>query len=300
MEVGSTGARPLRLLLVEDSRTDAELFEGLLAHRDDVRFNITLARTLADGLAWLARHRADVVLLDLTLPDSEGLQSYRAIRNRSPGLPVVVMTGLAETGLAQAAMQQGAQDFLIKGPLTSDRLAQTLLFAIERAHRERSQSLRDPLTGLATAPLLRERISEALARAEREKRYVAVLAIGLGDFPAVDIRFGPNSGEELLYGVAERLCEVFPPPAALGRVGPDEFAVVIEGLARPSNAERAAQRALGAMAPEFKLGVDKLRPMICIGIALGRVAAEGPALIDRARAAMAEQRRSGEQGVRLA
>jgi len=299
VEVGSTGARPLRLLLIEDSRTDAELVEGLLAHRDDVRFNITVAATLADGLAWLARNNADVVLLDLTLPDSERLETYRAVRNRAPRVPVVVMTGVAETGLGQAAVQQGAQDFLVKGPLTSDRLAQTLLFAIERSRREGSQSLRDPLTGLATAPLLGERIIEALVRAEPEKRYVAVLSLGLADFSAVD-SFGPNAGEELLFGMAGRLCDVFPPPAALGRIGVDEFAVVLEGLARPSNAERAAQRVLGALAAEFKLGADKLRVAVCIGIALGRVTADGPILLDRARAALAEQRRSGEQGIRLA
>ncbi|HYH48517.1 MAG TPA: diguanylate cyclase [Acidimicrobiia bacterium] len=301
MEVGSTGReRPLRLLLVEDSRTDAELVEALLEHRDDVRFSITVAGSLADGLAWLARHSVDVVLLDLTLPDSERLETFRAVRNRAPTVPVVVMTGVAETGLGQAAVQQGAQDFLIKGPLTSDRLAETLLFAIERARLAGRHSLRDPLTGLATAPLLDERVIEGLARAEREKRYVAVLVVGLGDFAAVDIRFGPNAGEELLFGIAERLCEVFAPPAALGRIGVDEFAVVLEGLARPSNAERAAQRVLGTLAPEFKLGVDKLRVAVCIGIALGRVSADGPTLVERARAAMLEQRRSGEQGVRMA
>lgn len=301
MEVGPTGRqRPLRLLLVEDSRSDAELVEALLGHRDDVRFSITVASTLADALAWLARHAADVILLNLTLPDSERLATFRAVRNRSPEAPVVVMTGVAEKGLAQAAVQQGAQDFLVKGPLTSDRLAETLLFAIERNRLAGKRSLRDPLTGLATAPLLGERVIEALVRAEREKRYVAVLALGLGNFAGVDARFGPNAGEELLFGVAERLCGVFPPPAGVGRVGVDEFAVVLEGLARPSNAERAAHRVLGALAAEFKLGVEKLRVTVSVGIAFGRVTADGPALLDRARAAMTAQRRSGEQGIRLA
>jgi diguanylate cyclase (GGDEF)-like protein len=288
------------VLLVEDSRTDAEFFESLLGRSTSARFTVAVAETLADGLAWLARNAADVVLLDLTLPDSERLQTFRAIRNRAPDVPVVVVTGLTETGLGQAAVQQGAQDFLSKGDITAERLADTLLYAIERARRAGGEALRDPLTGLATTPLLAERVAEALVRAEREKRYVAVLTLGIGDFAGVDVRFGPNAGEELLFGVAERLCEIFPPPAALARVGVDEFAVVLEGLARPSNAERAGQRALGALSAEFKLGVTRLRMTACIGIALGRVPADGPPLLDRARAAMAEQRRSGEQGIRLA
>lgn len=288
------------MLVVEDSRTDAQLVASLLGDSSVARFDVSVAGTLADGLAWLARNSPDVILLDLTLPDSERLQTFRAVRNRNPRVPVVVMTALEESGLGQSAVQQGAQDFLSKGGLTADRLAETLLFAIERARRSEAASLRDPLTGLAMGPLINERIVEALVRAEREKRYVAVLALGLGEFPAVDARFGPNSGEELLYGVAERLWEVFPPPAALGRVGVDEFAVVLEGLARTSNAERAAQRVLGSLAPEFKLGVEKLRVMVCIGIAMGRITADGPILLDRARTAMVEQRHSGEQGIRLA
>jgi two-component system cell cycle response regulator len=249
---GSTGLeRPLAVLLIEDSRTDAELMESMLSRSSAPRFDVTVVGTLADGLAWLARRTPDVVLLDLTLPDSERLDTYRAVRNRSPDVPVVVVTGLEESGLGQAAVQQGAQDFLTKGTATGERLAEKLLYAIERVRHAGGRALRDPLTGLATAPLLGERIAEALVRTEREKRYVAVLAVGLNDFAGIDSRYGPNAGDELLAGVAERLCEVFPPSAAVGRVAVDEFAAVLEGLARPSNAERAGQRVLGGLAPEF-------------------------------------------------
>jgi diguanylate cyclase (GGDEF)-like protein len=300
VEVETPGsARLIRVLLVEDSRTDAALVESLLEHSPAARFEITVVGALADALAWLARRSPEVILLDLTLPDSEGLQTFRAIRNRTPAVPVVVMTGLQETGLGQAAVQQGAQDFLAKGSVSGDRLAETLLFAIDRARHAGRRALRDPLTGLATAPLLEERVVEALVRAEREKRYVGVLVVGLAGFGGLDQRFGPNAGEELLFGVAERLCEAFPPPAALARVGVDEFAVVLESMARPSNAERAGQRILGALAAEFKLGVEKHRVTANIGVALGRAAADGPGLLGRARTAMAEQRRSGAQGIRL-
>lgn len=301
MEVGSAGSeRPLSVLLVEDSRTDAERFIALLEQSSVARFEVAAVGSLADGLASLARRSPDVVLLDLTLPDSERLETYRAVRNRSPEVPVVVVTGLTESGLGQLAVQQGAQDFLTKGAVTPERLAQTLLYAVERARHAESRLLRDPLTGLATAPLLNERITEALQRGEREKRLVAALVIGLGGFGSVDGQFGPKAGEELLFGVAERLSAVFPPPAAVGRITVDEFAVVLEGLIRPSNAERAAQRVLGALAPEFKLGTQALRVPVAVGIALGRQPADGVRLLDRARAAMVVQRRRGEQGIRLA
>jgi two-component system cell cycle response regulator len=287
------------VLLVEDSRTDAELVESMLGRSAAARFDVTVVGTLADGLAFLARRAPDVILLDLTLPDSQGLDTYQAVRNRGPDVPVVVVTGLEESGLGQAAMRQGAQDFLMKGSATGELLAEKLLFAIERVRRAGSQ-LRDPLTGLASAPLLGERLLAALVRSEREKRYAGVLALGLHDFATIDRRFGPRAGDELLSGVADRLCEVFPPPAAVARLAVDEFAAVLEGLPRPSNAERAGQRVLGAMAPEFKIGSGTLRLEASVGIALGRAPSDGETLLSRARATMADQRRGGGQGVRLA
>jgi GGDEF domain-containing protein len=135
---------------------------------------------------------------------------------------------------------------------------------------------------------------------ERENRYVALLAIGFGGFAGIADRFGPSSVDRLLYAVAERLCSVFQPPTAVGRVAVDEFAAVLEGLARPSNAERAGQRVLGALTPEFKVGDGRVPLAPSVGIALGREPGDGPALLTRARAAMAGQRRTGIQGVRLA
>lgn len=292
----------MTVLLVGDSGTDAALMESMLyypaspRHGTSPRFEVSAVGTLAAALEWLGQRTPDVILLDLTLPDSEGLETYRSVRNRHPDVPVVVVTGLRETGLGRAAVQQGAQDFLAKGSVAGSRLAETVLFAVARADAR----LRDPLTGLATAALLSERVTEALVQVERENRYVAVVAVGLGGLAGIDHRFGPPAGDELLSGVAERLCAVFPSPAAVGRVAVDEFAAVLEGLGRPSNAERAGQRVLGALTPEFNLGEESVRLTPSVGIALGREAADGSALIGRARAAMAGQRRTGVPGVRLA
>ena len=210
------------------------------------------------------------------------------------------MTGLQEDGLGRAAVRQGAEDFVVKGSVSEVRLAETLLYAVERARRAGVAGLRDPLTGLAGPALLTERITEALGRAEREKRSVAALVLGIGGFAGVDARFGPGAGEQLLSDLAERLCQVLPPATVVGRTGVDEFAAVLEGIVRPSNAERAGQRVLGVLAPDFKLGADALRVEGAVGVALGRRVADAPELVERARAAMLEQRRVGGQGVRLA
>lgn len=300
VERSTAGANTLSVLLVEDSLTDVELIESLLAHERDATFDVTVVGTLLAGLERLARVTPDLVVLDLTLPDSEGLETYRSVRNRAPDVPVVVVTGSKEEGLGQQAVAQGAQDFLLKGTLTGGRLVETILFAVARRARH-AGPLRDPLTGFAGAALLAERITEGLGRAERENRYVGLLVAGLaGGLAGIDERFGVDSGAELLFEVANRLNGIFPPSTLLARVGIDEFAVLLEGLARPSNAERAGQRVLGALAADFKLGDDKVRLPGCVGIALGRRAADGDRLLERARAAMLEQRRTGGQGMKLA
>ena len=127
---------------------------------------------------------------------------------------------------------------------------------------------------------------------------MAALVLGIGGFAGVDARFGPGR-EQLLLDLAERLCQVLPPATAVGRTGVDEFAAVLEGIVRPSNAERAGQRLWACWhglqtrrrrAPGR--GGSRRRPR--------PAAADAPELVERARAAMLEQRRVGGQGVRLA
>jgi len=121
-----------QILLVEDNPGDARLIAEYLDEAGAAEFVLTTHTRLADTLAHLAARPCDVLLLDLGLPDSEGLQTLLAVREAQPDLPVVVLTGEYDEGLGTAAVAAGAQDFVVKGRVDARGLAAALRYAAER------------------------------------------------------------------------------------------------------------------------------------------------------------------------
>jgi PAS domain S-box-containing protein len=128
------------VLLVEDSAVDATLVEGLLRHGGSEQFCVTQVTTLAEALQCLSLTEMDVVILDLTLPDSTGLETLQRVLARSTRVPIVVLTGTDEA-VGVEAMREGAQDYIPKGQLQATLLARSVRYAMER-HRA-SQALRE-------------------------------------------------------------------------------------------------------------------------------------------------------------
>jgi CheY-like chemotaxis protein len=128
------GAR-LSVLLVEDDRADALLVEELIA---DAAVNIDFAWTpsVSDAEKALARKRPDCVLLDLNLPDANGIDALERICTADPAIPIVVLTGLNDEHFGVSAVASGAQDYLVKGRVDPETLRRSLLYAIERKRAE--------------------------------------------------------------------------------------------------------------------------------------------------------------------
>jgi Flp pilus assembly CpaE family ATPase len=123
-----------RVLLIEDNAGDAELVKAALAEGGGggAAFEVHWAEALLPGLDLLARGDFDLVLLDVSLPDSHGLEGLNAVRTHAPSTPIVLLTGWDSESLALRAMQSGAQDYLVKGTLQAPVLARTLQHAIVR------------------------------------------------------------------------------------------------------------------------------------------------------------------------
>ncbi len=123
----------LDVLLIEDNPGDARLIALMLAEAGESRppVRLALADRLATGLARLATP-VDAVLLDLSLPDSQGLATFRALRAGALGVPIVILSGLADEALAVEAVAAGAQDYLVKDRVDGDGLLRALRYAIER------------------------------------------------------------------------------------------------------------------------------------------------------------------------
>ena len=127
-------SKPIRVLLVEDNLGDADLLQETLAEGASAQFELTGVSRLGEALQRLFEEHFDVVLLDLGLPDSQGLDTFVRTHAAAPDVPIVVLTGLDDEMLAVKAVQAGAQDYLVKGQVDSNLLVRSLRYAIER-HR---------------------------------------------------------------------------------------------------------------------------------------------------------------------
>jgi two-component system cell cycle response regulator len=105
---------PLRVLMVEDDRSDADYIKELLSGEDRAHFILEQAASLSEGTRRLQEENFDVLLLDLGLPESHGLDTFMRCRDLASEVPVVVLTGLDDEEVAMQAVQEGAQDYLVK------------------------------------------------------------------------------------------------------------------------------------------------------------------------------------------
>jgi signal transduction histidine kinase len=128
--------KALRILLVEDNPGDAELLREMLR---GLPFSLDVVETLKEGIARVRDDAPDVVLLDLSLPDAQGVTSVQAMQATSPSTPVIVITGLDDEEVGLHAVQQGAQDYLVKGRIGPDVIVRSIRFAVERKRVEVTQ-----------------------------------------------------------------------------------------------------------------------------------------------------------------
>jgi CheY-like chemotaxis protein len=218
-----TAGQRLSVLLVEDDRADAILVEELIADADaDISF--VWAQSISDADQALARERPDCVLLDLNLPDANGIDALERIAKNNPHIPIVVLTGLNDEHFGISAVASGAQDYLVKGRVEPDTLRRSLLYAIERkraeltavelhASRLRAGENARLERGLQPSPLLLDNPNVDIITRYRPSRVDALLG---GDFydvvqtpdRTVHVMIGDVAGhgpDEAALGVALRI-----------------------------------------------------------------------------------------------
>jgi signal transduction histidine kinase len=138
--VGIVGDKSIRALLIEDNTGDSRLIREMLSQAKGVSFDLKYADRLQAGLAQLSQGGIDVVLLDLGLPDSQGLETLAKTYSLAPAVPIVVLTGLDDDVVGVQAVNRGAQDYLNKGQGDGELLLRTICYAIERKHAEERES----------------------------------------------------------------------------------------------------------------------------------------------------------------
>ncbi|MCX6967833.1 MAG: SpoIIE family protein phosphatase [Verrucomicrobia bacterium] len=133
------GSQPtLRVLLVEDNPGDARLIQELLREARAGRFETALASRLSEAMEKLASDHFQLILLDLSLPDSHGIETFRKMTAHAPLVPLIVLSGLDDEALALQTVEQGAQDYLVKGQVDPRILERAIRYAMKRVEAERA------------------------------------------------------------------------------------------------------------------------------------------------------------------
>lgn len=285
------------VLLVEDNDLDSMQLERSVELVAPGEFRFVRARTLAEATRLLHTRAYSAVLADLGLPDATGLETLAGLHGASPDTPILVVTAADDESQAIAAVRAGAQDYLLKGEYEPVEILRAMRNAVERKRIElRLSDLAhyDPLTGLANRLLLTERQKRAVTRAERSGKRVALLAVDLDHFKAINDTCGHDVGDAVLLEVAQRLSTSTRCEDTVARIGGDEFVVLLEDLESSDGARRVAQRIQNAFATPIVIDGKELDTTPSVGIALfPDDAADLGALQRHADAALYEAKNAG-------
>lgn len=413
----------IRVLVVEDNPGDAALIRYSLAEPGPGKFSIAHAPSLADATAQMQADSFDVILLDLSLPDSYGLETVKKILENMPHkAAVVVLSGLDDEELALEAVKQGAQDYLVKGRSDGDVLRRAIRYAIERQRIEeamrlaeavfknvdtgifvtdpkgnivrcnpaftritgyedheaigrtagilksgvqddafydemwkklnslghwegeiwnrrksgniypewlridavydatgrmtnyvatftditfrkeienqlRLQATHDTLTGLPNRYLFTDRLSHAIAQADRAAQKAALLFVDLDGFKEVNDRHGHAAGDQLLVEVAKRLQALVRASDTVARLAGDEFTLILSGVIKSHDARIVAEKVVETLSKPFLLKECQASISASVGIALyPDDASDSDKLLIAADAAMYSIKQKGKNG----
>lgn len=226
-----TGEEPnLRVLLMEDNPADAGLLRATLGGTSDISFELEWVDELRSGLDRLAAGGIDIAVIDLSLPDSRGLDTFRAVREEAPDVPLLILTGEEDQHLAVTAISEGAQDYLLKGERWPGTLVRSLRYAVARQRLVadlRRLALVDELTGLHNRRGFLGLGDQLLKVADRSGLGVSLIFFDVDGLKAINDTHGHHRGDDALVAVAQLLRRVFRTSDVVARVGGDEFCALL-------------------------------------------------------------------------
>ena len=270
-----------RILVVDDDQGSRLSLSALLA---DEGYEVETARNGHDALNCVRDRDIDLVVSDVQMPGLDGFSMVRSLRRISKfrDLPVILVSGRANPDRRTTGLHLGADDFMAK-PLDFDELLARIQIQLRHAERNgelRQEALRDELTGTLNRRGILEVLGAELKEAKRQDSFTSVLMIDLNDFKRINDTRGHAAGDEVLRNVAEAIRSTIRARDQLGRLGGDEFLVVLTR----TGAEEAA------------LLVERLRKCsdavsLAIGSATGQGADLADVLIRRADEAMYADKR---------
>jgi len=266
-----------RVLLVEDSPVQARVVAAQLEEGWASPDSTEIASSLATAIAALERDTFNCVLLDLGLPDADGLEAVKRVRTTAPGVAIVVLSGQEDETLALLAVREGAQDYLVKGRVDHNHIVRAISYAIERKQQQAvlvHQALHDGLTGLANRVQILSRIEIAVSRHHRHNETSAVIFLDLDRFKPINDQYGHAVGDRVLVEVARRLETVASQRNdVVARLGGDEFVILCEDTTA-AEARQTVEHIRTSLTKPIDIAAG---PPITIGVSVGVATADSTA-----------------------
>lgn len=220
----------LNVLIVEDNPGDARLIEIMLHDSAQFDFRCKKADRLSAALDAINTVHFDVILLDLALPDSFGLESFIKAREATPKTPIVVLTGNDDETIALSAVREGAQDYIVKGQFDEKQLVRAINYAIERQKTVlhlHKMSFKDELTGLNNRRGFMIKADELLKISRRGTGVFTIYFIDLDGMKHINDSLGHSEGDKALMDMADIMRKSFRESDVTARLGGDEFAAAV-------------------------------------------------------------------------
>jgi diguanylate cyclase (GGDEF)-like protein len=278
VDQAAASARPIAVLVVEDDAAQASSFRRMLERSASQSFEVARAGSVEEALQMLLERSYDALLLDLTLPEGDGLDTLMRAKVAAADTPIVVLTGEASEQEAVQVLRAGAQDYLTKEECNTRLLARAVSQAVER-HRIRSElsaarqrehfaATHDALTGLANRESFIEQLRAALAQAERDRKGLALLFVDLDHFKAINDSLGHSAGDQLLKFVSDRLSAVTRGGDIVARLSGDEFALFIRDVGDAQMPAAIAQTLMQDISEPYLLEGSESWVTASIGVAV--------------------------------
>ncbi len=274
------------ILLIEDDEIQKRLIEiALLGDSGPQEFRLESVKRLSEGFMRLEQGGIDLVLLDLNLPDSEGIETFLKIHHQMPDVPVVILSAFNNDAFAREAIRKGAQDYLFKKETHPELLLRTIRYAIERnrlqteIHQANARlerlALIDPVTELLNRRGLQEILVHEIQRARRKQSNLLALLIGLDNFKRINQTLGHTVGDVVLKEVAAKLREALRATDYAGRLAGDEFLILLpetrlaEGMRVAEKVRLAISMTSISLSPRESIQVTASLGLVNVGFVSG-------------------------------
>lgn len=232
-----------RVLVLDDEMLVLNIIESILRNRG---YDVRITNDASQALEILRAHEADILILDLVMPDISGIEFYRELKQEKLVIPTIVLTASANKDDHVLALQEGIDDFLRK-PFEADVLVANVEKLIKKEKKHKNAYLQDALTSAYTRRFFAERFAQEKAKFQRDGIVFSVVFIDLDHFKEINDTFGHVFGDVVLKSFVAEFKTSFRPSDQIFRYGGDEFLLLL-----PETSEVEAFRVVERIRQKFQ------------------------------------------------